>query len=667
MGTTGTRRAALTVGVDTGGTFTDLCWVERGELRIHKLAGTPDDPSRSVLEGLARAPAGGTVVHGTTVATNALLEGRLARTALVTNRGFEDLVAIGRQNRPGLYALEPPLPPVPVPAELRFGIAGRLDPEGAELEALDREELRALGERLGDSGAEAVAVCLLHSYADGVHEREVARVLGREDRALCLSHEVLPEHREYERFVTTVLNAGLAPRVARYLGNLARGLGERRLSVMNSAGGTLGSAAAAAFPVQTLLSGPAGGVLGARSSALRAGLEQIVTLDMGGTSTDVALCPGRVSRTGEGRLGELPLRLARVDLHTVGAGGGSLARRDPGGALQVGPESAGADPGPACYGRGGEGATVTDAHLVLGRLGPEGLLGRSMPLDREAAREAVARLARDLGLGLEETAEGILRVASATMERALRTISVERGYDPRGFALVAFGGAGPLHGAELAEALGLPRLLVPRHPGALSALGMILAGPRRDLSLTLLSELGDLPSRRIEDGFRELEERGREEIEADGADPAALRCERSADLRYRGQSFELTVPWRADPAEAFHEAHRRRFGLARREAPVELVALRVAVSAPGARPHFPVEPEGPPDSRDAKAGEEEVRLDGRAASLSVYDRERLRPGHRIAGPARISEFSSTTLVPTGWVARVDGQGQLRLALRGAEW
>jgi N-methylhydantoinase A len=310
---------------------------------------------------------------------------------------------------------------------------------------------------------------------------------------------------------------------------------------------------------------------------------------------------------------------------------------------------------------------VTDAHLVLGRLGPEGLLGRSLPLDRGAAREAVARLASGLGLGLEETAEGILRVAAATMERALRTISVERGHDPRGFAMVAFGGAGPLHGAELAEALGVPRLLVPRHPGALSALGMILAGPRRDLSLTLLSDLADLSPRRIERGFRELEEKGRAEIEAEGAEPAAVRCERSADLRYRGQSFELEVAWGDDPAAAFHEAHRRRFGLARREAPVELVALRVAVSAPGADPAFPEKPEGPPDPRGALVGEEAARLGGRAVTLSVYDREGLLPGHRVPGPARISEFSATTLVPAGWVASVDGHGQLRLSARGAEW
>jgi N-methylhydantoinase A len=656
--------ASASVGVDTGGTFTDLCWIENGTVRVHKVSSTPADPAVSVVEGLRRAPAGGSIVHGTTVATNALLEDRLARTALVTNVGFEDLVEIGRQARPALYDLEPPPPRPLVPPDLRFGIPGRLGPGGVVLEPLDPEELRNLVSRLRHAGVEAVAVGLLHAYADGSHERSVARALEATGLPVSLSHQVVREHREYERFVTTIVNAGLLPRMSAYLTRLGESLPGRPLAVMTSAGGTLGVEAAGRSPVQTLLSGPAGGVLGAVTMASLAGLERVLTLDMGGTSTDVALCPGRIPRTTEGTLGGLPVRLARVDLDTVGAGGGSLARRDAGGALQVGPRSAGADPGPAGYGRGGLEPTVTDAHLVLGRLGRAGLLGETLPLQPEASLEAVGRLGCDLGLDVMETAEGILRVAQATMERALRRISVERGHDPRDFALVAFGGAGPLHGAELAAALGVRRVLVPVHPGALSALGMVLGAPRRDLTATLLVDLDRVTAGEVESIFRELEDRGREELAGEGVRPRAMRRERRADLRYRGQSFELTVPWDEDPAAAFHQGHRKRYGLSREGEPVELVALRVAVTGPGIPPPFREAPPGESGPRAALVGEERAYLEGRERSLAVYRRDRLRPGHRVLGPARLTEFSATTLVPPGWEARVDGHGQLLLAPEG---
>jgi N-methylhydantoinase A len=390
-----------------------------------------------------------------------------------------------------------------------------------------------------------------------------------------------------------------------------------------------------------------------------------MTLDMGGTSTDVALCPGALPRATEGAIGGIPVRLPRVDVHTVGAGGGSLARRDAGGALRVGPESAGADPGPACYGRGGTGATVTDAHLVLHRLGEHDLLGGEMTVDRDAAREAVGRVARELGLGLDATAEGILRVAGSTMERALRVISLERGHDPREFTLVAFGGAGPLHGAELAEALGMTRVLVPVAPGTLSALGLVLAAPRRDLVATLLADASEGVPQRAEVMFRALEEESRESLAAEGVPPHEVRVERWADLRYYGQSFELTVPWGDDPAGAFHRAHRRRFGLAREEARVEFVALRVTALGRAPEPPLREEPEGPEDAKEALADEVQVRLGDREQTLAVYRRDRLRAGHRLAGPARLVELSSTTLVPCGWEARVDGFGQIHLTREDA--
>lgn len=637
------------VGVDTGGTFTDLVTLEEGRLRVGKVLTTWPNPAQGVLAGLARMRLQRfEMAHGTTVATNAFLERRGARTALVTNRGFRDLLLLGRGTRPDLYALHPRRPEPLVPRELCFEVAGRLAADGTEVEPLDPGELEGLPGRLRERGVETVAVCLLFSFANPAHEREVGRRLGEAGLAVSLSCEISPEYREYERASTTALNAWLQPVMAGYLGDLERetaAAGGRRLWVVHSAGAVLTAAEAGQRAVATVLSGPAAGVHGAFEVARRAGFDRLLTLDMGGTSTDVSLCPGRVAYLSEGDLEGTPVRQLMVDIHTVGAGGGSLARLDAGGVLRVGPESAGSRPGPAAYGRGDR-PTVTDAHLVLGRL-PAALLGGEMPLDRERARAALATLGPP-----EEAAAGVLAVAGAHMERALRVISVERGHDPRDFTLVPFGGAGPLHAAELAAALGLARVLVPARPGVLSALGSLVAPWMREFASTVLrplDEAGDLEGR-----YAALEEEARRQM------GPRLSFQRLADLRYRGQGHELTVPAsRRGFAEAFHAAHRRRFGYRREDFPVDLVTLRLRASSRRPRPRFEPLEEGPAQAAPV-AATAPLWHDGGWCEARHHLREQLRPGHLLEGPALVLQYDCTTVLPPGWRGHVDRWGNLVL-------
>ena len=480
------------VAVDTGGTFTDVVFLAGGRLRSLKLPSTPSDPSDAVQEGLRRVLDGDAgeddgrfvLLHGSTVATNALLERKGARVKLVTNVGFEDILEIGRQNRPQLYALVGHRPPPLVERDDRHGIRGRMGPDGEVIEPLDPAELGVLPELL--AGAESVAVVLLHSYANPAHEESVADALAELDVPLSVSVRLLPEYREYERTSTAVVNAYIAPLISAYLRRLARKAGAERVSVMGSDGGSLPVDRAAREPVHMVLSGPAGGVVGALACGRRAGHERIITFDMGGTSTDVSLCPGAPLHTRELEIGGQPIAIPVIDIHTVGAGGGSLARIDPGGALRVGPESAGADPGPICCGKGGAGVTVTDAHVWLGRLPADAFLGGEQTLDRSAVEPHLRGIADRLGASLEVAAEGILEVANAAIERALRVISVERGYDPAEFTLVAFGGAGGLHAAHLADRLRTGGAMVPPRPGLLSAYGMLAADITREVSRTVL-------------------------------------------------------------------------------------------------------------------------------------------------------------------------------------
>ncbi|NNF13934.1 MAG: hydantoinase/oxoprolinase family protein [Gemmatimonadetes bacterium] len=646
--------------VDTGGTFTDLVLLDEGTIRTLKVPSTPDDPSRAVLDGIAEILGSGrpfVLLHGSTVATNALLERRGARVVLVTNDGFEDVIEIGRQNRPQLYALVGHRPPPLVAREDRLGIRGRLGPDGEEITPIDEVRLSGLSDEIRGHGAESVAVCLLHAYADPTHEEAVAETLTGLDIPVSVSSRLLPEFREYERTSTTVLNAYVAPIMDGYLGRLDRDSGAERVTIMGSNGGALPIDRARREPVHTVLSGPAGGVVGALTWGKRAGHDSILSFDMGGTSTDVSLCPGRPLRTREFAIGGQPAAIPVLDIHTVGAGGGSIARVDAGGALRVGPQSAGAVPGPICYGRGGSDITVTDAHVWLGRLPADAFLGGDRALDRAAVEAPLKLIADSLGSSLDAAAEGVLAVADTAMERALRVISVERGYDPVDFAVVAFGGAGGLHVVELTDRLGAMKAIIPPDPGLLSAYGMLASPVTREASRTVLLTTDDAQlHERLDAVLTELEESARDAIVAEGVEPAALSMERWIDARYAGQSFELGVlaeGW----VEAFHKAHEERYGYQRHEAPLEAVTARAVVSAPPpvvSATHLE-EASGAPHlvARD-------VSLGGRIHQTGSVRRRHLRAGHELEGPLIVEEYSGTTWVPPEWTLRVDEWGCLHL-------
>jgi N-methylhydantoinase A len=652
------RRGDLDIryGIDTGGTFTDLVGLGPDGTTHVKLPSTPRDPSRAVLACFERA--GGRedpdawIVHGTTVATNALLERKLARTALVTTEGFADLLDIGRQSREGLYDLETTRPPAVVPRERRFEVAERTLHTGEALRAPDPADLARLAAAVGESGCESVAVLLLHAYANPDHERAIGEALGGLGVPISLSHEVLREFREWERLSTTVVNAAVAPIVGAYLARLEAGLPEGRLRIMQSNGGSLSSRAARESAVRTVLSGPAGGAVGALRLGRTAGEPDLVTLDMGGTSTDVFLARGTPTTTTEMTIGGLAVAVPVLDIHTVGAGGGSIARIDAGGALRVGPESAGADPGPVAYGVGEE-ITVTDAHLALGRLAPA-LLGGGMDLDPDRVAVHLERLARAAGLSPRETALGVLRVVEAGMERAVRVISVERGHDPRELTLVCFGGAGGLHAASLADSLGMRGVLVPPAPGTFSAWGMAQADVVKDDSRTWRRWEG------VDEAFAELETGLRRDLRAEGFADDAIVLERTLDLRYEGQSYELGVPAGPEARERFHALHRTRYGYRDDARPVEPVTLRVRAVGPVERLEQAAAAEGPPDPAPAEKARRLVGFLEGDLEARIYERDELRPGMAGPGPAVIEEYTATTLVPPGHRFRVDGHGNLRL-------
>jgi len=651
------------VGVDIGGTFTDFVYLTAGKVHIYKLLSTKANLAVAFLRGLdaLQVSANTVVSHGTTVATNAVLEHKGAKTALITTEGFRDVLAIGRQTRPKLYRLTFDKRWVPVPDDLRFEVHERVAADGSVLTSLAEEEAATAVEAVARSGAEALAVSLLFSFANPAHERTIERLAKARGLFVSISSRILPEYREFERTATTAINAYVSPIMGRYIANLERGLagrGNRALWIMQSSGGIIGSATARSEAVRTLLSGPAAGVTGAFHAASQAGYDQIITFDMGGTSTDISLADGNIRRTAEGSIEGWPVRVPMIDIHTVGAGGGSIAWRDAGGSLRVGPESAGSEPGPACYGRGGTSFTVTDANLLLGRLDPDHFLGGRMSLDREEAEAVAGKLANQFGMSPVELAEGVIRVANARMEQATRVISVERGFDPRRFTLVPFGGAGPMHALEMAEALHISSVLVLRYPGVLSALGLTLADFVKDYSLTFMREMREVTPQTLAEAFSPLLNRGRDEIAAEGFAPEEIVLEKALDLRYKGQSFELTVPVTSfdvgEMVDAFHAAHDKRYGYARPDAPVELVNLRL--TARGLRPRPVDEPLPPAPSRDAKdamVGRTRVRFGGAWHDAPVYERSWLLPGHVIPGPALIAQEDATTVVPPGWRGKVD--------------
>jgi N-methylhydantoinase A len=652
------------LGVDVGGTFTDLVALVDGRLVTAKVPSTPSNQADGVVRALEEVAqlAAGTVAsfaHGSTVATNALLERRGARMALVTTEGFRDVLEIGRQNRPALYDLARDRPPPLVPRELRFTVRERMGPDGV-LVPLDDGSVGAVVDACREAGVEAVAVCLLFGFLHPEHERRVGEALRQAlpGVQVSLSSEVLPEFREYERCSTTVCNSYLAPRLDAYLRSLAgqvEALGLPSPLVMQSSGGAAEIETAAAHAASCILSGPAGGVVGAAWVAGLSGFSDLLTFDMGGTSTDVApVLGGRIETTTESVVAGVPVKLPMVDVHTVSAGGGSIAWVDAGGALRVGPQSAGADPGPAAYGRGGDDPTVTDANLFLGYLPDDAELGGEVPLDRDRAAAALRRVSEQLGLDVEETARGIVRVADAEMVRALRVISIERGLDPRELTLVAFGGAGGLHACALAEELDIGRILVPLAAGVLSALGLAISDIRRDQVQPLLAELEAADPAEVEACFTALEVRARQQL----GNNVRLRIARLADVRYQGQSFELTVE--AEDLEGvagrFHGEHQRRYGYRMEDEVVELVNLRLIATVPSDKPNLP---QVPPD-REPGIGRRRASFDGAWQDTVVYRRVGLRVGNQLGGPAVVEFPESTLVIRPSWQATVDEVGTLQL-------
>src|SRR6266849_1803124 len=580
------RHQPLQIAIDTGGTFTDCVWTERDQLRMLKVFSTPADPSQAIVEALEKISLTSPLIllHGTTVGTNTLLQRRGARVALVTTAGFEDVIEIGRQARPKLYDLFFDRIEPLVPEDMRFGVDERTGSDGEILQSPSRDALQSLADQLRQKHPEAIAISLLFSFANPTTETAVAHVLEKLEVPLSVSHQILPEFREYERTSTVVVNAYLQPVMQQYLENLERrarssprsGGTQSRIFVMQSSGGITSLGSAAGEPVRTVLSGPAGGVVGAAAMARRSGFDRIISFDMGGTSTDVALVDGEAHVSGQSEIAGLPVGVPMLDIHTVGAGGGSMARFDAAGALRVGPESAGADPGPICYGRGTE-PTVTDANLLTGRLRPDRFLGGEFTLDVERARRLTLEWLKKQGSGLnlEQFCAGVVRVVNANMERALRVVSIERGYDPREFALVAFGGAGGLHACELAEALAIPMVMIPARPGALSAYGILVSDVVKDYSRTLLWRFSDrLPQAKLQQEFRKLEGAAQKEFRAERW-RGVLQYERSLDLRYRGQGYELNVPATKNVAARFHDEHQRRYGYHHAGREIELVTLRL--------------------------------------------------------------------------------------------
>ena len=696
----------MLIGIDTGGTFTDLILFSDAEdkpcIFTHKVPSTPPDFSVGVLRGLRELLAMAadarrntqdarriSLVHGSTVATNALLERKGANTALVTTKGFRDVLEIGRQTRAEIYNLNVERPAPLVPRNLRLEVTERVDAQGNVLTPLNEADVERVLDRLQRRGVESVAVCLLFSFLRPQHEQRIAELARKRGFFVSASCEVLPEFREYERTSTTVVNAYVSPVMSRYLSQLeteAKKLGAAHVRIMQSNGGSISAQAAGERAVHTLLSGPAAGVLGAlhvtrqaltARSRSRLGIStsypsrereravNIITFDMGGTSTDVSLCVGDVRATTEANIGGLPVRVPMMDIHTVGAGGGSIAYVDAGGALRVGPQSAGADPGPVCYGKG-EQVTVTDANLILGRIAPKRFLGGRMKLDEGRAREEMKKFARKLGnweIGkLDGAARAIVRVVNSNMERAIRVISVERGYDPRDFTLLSFGGAGGLHACALAESLRIPRVLIPVYPGLLSAWGCVASDVVKDFARTVMFSVRDKGQGTRGKGqglFMRLEREAVRTLRREGFASDDIVLMRSLDLRYVGQSYEITTPFAGNVAETlqtFHRLHEQRYGHSSPDEPVEIVTARVRAVGRVSKPTLQPIVRGKADARAAMIARRRIGVTTEV--VTTYDREKLKAGNEIIGPALVVEPYATTLVLSNWRGKVDRWGNI---------
>jgi N-methylhydantoinase A len=695
------RPQPLRIAIDTGGTFTDCVWLDAGRVRMLKVFSTPADPSQAIVDALRRiaketAYDGELILlHGTTVGTNTLLQRKGARTALVTTAGFEDAIEIGRQARPKLYdfffdRIEPL-----VPKDLRFGVDERTASDGEILTAPDSEKLRSLAQQIAQANPQSIAISFLFSFANPSNEQSVANALKSLAVPLSISHEILPEFREYERTSTVVINAYLQPVMQTYLENLgqraselvkerllsaAKSVEEKygasasapRIFVMQSSGGITALSTAAREPVRTVLSGPAGGVVGAAATARASGFDRIIAFDMGGTSTDVSLVEGEIKTATDAQIAGLPISVPMLDIHTVGAGGGSLARFDAAGVLRVGPESAGADPGPICYGRGTQ-PTVTDANLLLGRLQPTRFLGGDFTLDLDRTRRVTQEWLKkqSSNFTLEKFAAGVIRVVNSTMEKAIRVVSIERGRDPRHFALVAFGGAGGLHACALADALSIPRVIIPALPGALSALGILASDVVKDYSRTILWRVAEkIPTPQLNREFAALGKNAAEDFHQEFWQ-GSPHYNRSVDIRYRGQGYELNIPFTKNLLRDFQREHHRRYGYTHPHRELELVTLRLravlkskpmetitnhvgtgAFARPGrAKLAAPSSPKS------------SVLFDGKKLPAKLYSRDDLQSNRRYSGPAILTEYSATTVIPPGKSFHIDRAGNLIVNIR----
>jgi N-methylhydantoinase A len=662
-------RPPLRIAIDSGGTFTDCVWLQDSTLQILKVFSTPADPAQAIANAVSRIAGDAqeiVVLHGTTVGTNTLLQRKGARVAFVTTKGFEDSIEIGRQQRPKLYDFFFEKDPALSAAELRFGVDERVSAEGKILRAPTAAALKTLATKIAAQKPQVIALSLLFSFANPENEKAVVAALDTLNLPISVSHQILPEFREYERASTVLVNAYLQPVMQGYLQKLqertSAGGKRARIFVMQSSGGITALATAAEQPVRTVLSGPAGGIVGAAAVAKRSGFDRIITFDMGGTSSDVALIDGHPTTTNEADVAGLPVRVPVLDIHTVGAGGGSLARFDMGGALRVGPESAGADPGPICYGKG-ERPTVTDANLLLGRLPADQFLGGDFQLDLPRTQKIVAQWLKKnhSSLSPEEFAAGIVRVVNANMEKAIRVVSIERGHDPRQFSLVAFGGAGAMHACELAHALRIPRVIVPAYPGALSALGILISDVVKDHSRTILLRVsaGADFSAQLDPLFAELKHNIASELNKENWQGRAV-FEPSCDIRYRGQGYELNLPYSASVLKRFHAEHKRRYGYSSPERDLEIVTVRMRgrVASPENLSRLKIREE----QGRLKSSNQMVHFAGRRYKTQVIPRFFIQQGKRYRGPAIITEYSATTVVPPGLRYQKDRAGNLLIEL-----
>ncbi len=649
----------MIIGVDTGGTFTDIIFIDNNQWKTYKLLSTPWNPSEAVLNGIKeilnnKNNLNNEIVHGSTVATNTLIERNGAITAIITNKGFEDVIEIGRQNRSKVYDLHYKRPKCLVSRENRFGIKGRINYMGVEIEPLDREEIVTIISELIDRKVESVAVCLLFSFLNPEHELFIRDKLKSSGIYFSLSHKILTEYREYERFSTTVVNSYVGPKMSKYISLLKNGLGSNnRLRIMQSNGGSISAELAAEEAVRTIFSGPAGGVVGAFEISKKAGFTKIITFDMGGTSTDVSLIDENISITTESKISGVSIKTPMIDIHTVGAGGGSIVYLDSGGSLRVGPYSAGADPGPICYGKGKK-ITVTDANLYLGRLIPEYFLDGKMPIYKERIKKPFYDIAKKLKLDPIELAEGIISVANSNMQKAIRAISIERGYNPKDFVLFSFGGAGGMHSAFLAKLLNIPKVIIPENPGLLSAIGMLMSDVIKDYSKTIMKAHNKIDRNGLLQLFYKIEKDAIEDMLKQGFSKKDLSIERYLDMRYENQSYEIIVPFVKDYINAFHNLHQRLYGYKKSHSNIQIVNLRIRIKGITKKPfikEYDISHEKV--MHNAILNEKKAIFFGKSYSVPIIKRKALLPGNNIKGPAIIVEYSSTIVIPPFSNAYVD--------------